>query len=377
MRLRSLRLTTHAPAQPTNLPCKLSRSSHTGGPRSPHSPRSPHPNPRPRRSPHPHRSLRRQLHRHLLPRRPLPRQAPLHPRPGGRWHRRLARRPDRRHHRSNPETASPGAGIPGTYAQFAVAPVDRLVNPRGVTSQQAAAAMHPGHDRPLSPHSTYAIQPQRRVLIHAGAGGTGLLLIQMAKSLGARVFTTVSTEEKAALARAAGADEVILYTAKTSPQRSKRLPPGRPPSRLRLRRQIHLRAAPFSAFVPAACWSSSAAPAVPSRPSISSASPPWARSTSPAPRSRTTSPPAQTSRPARPKRPQRRRRRHPQAPHRTHLPPRRSRPRPPRSRIPQNHRQTPPHSITVACAVVILSASPEGGSAFRTPRPATRNILLP
>ena len=61
-------------------------------------------------------------------------------------------------------------------------------------------------------HSTYPIQSGDEVLIHAGAGGTGLLLIQMAKARGARVFTTVSTEEKAALARAAGADEIILYT---------------------------------------------------------------------------------------------------------------------------------------------------------------------
>jgi NADPH2:quinone reductase len=61
-------------------------------------------------------------------------------------------------------------------------------------------------------HSTYAIQAGDEVLVHAGAGGVGLLLIQMAKSLGARVFTTVSNEEKAELAREAGADEVILYT---------------------------------------------------------------------------------------------------------------------------------------------------------------------
>ncbi len=61
-------------------------------------------------------------------------------------------------------------------------------------------------------HSTYAIQQGDAVLVHAGAGGVGLLLIQMAKRLGARVFATVSTEEKAALARAAGADEAILYT---------------------------------------------------------------------------------------------------------------------------------------------------------------------
>jgi NADPH:quinone reductase len=102
--------------------------------------------------------------------------------------------------------------IPGTYAQLAVAPVSRLVEiPDGISFQQAAAAMLQGMTAHYLSHSTYAIQPDDAVLIHAGAGGVGLLLIQMAKWLGARVFTTVSTEEKAALAREAGADETILY----------------------------------------------------------------------------------------------------------------------------------------------------------------------
>ncbi len=104
-------------------------------------------------------------------------------------------------------------GIPGTYAQFALAPVDRLVPiPASLTTQQAAAAILQGMTAHYLAHSTYPIQRGDEVLIHAGAGGTGLLLTQIAKSLGARVFTTVSTEEKAALSRAAGADEVILYT---------------------------------------------------------------------------------------------------------------------------------------------------------------------
>jgi NADPH:quinone reductase len=103
--------------------------------------------------------------------------------------------------------------IPGTYAQFAVAPVSRLIPiPEGVTTTQAAAGILQGLTAHYLTHSTYPIQPGDEVLIHAGAGGTGLLLIQMAKTLGARVFTTVSTDEKAALATAAGADEVILYT---------------------------------------------------------------------------------------------------------------------------------------------------------------------
>jgi NADPH:quinone reductase len=103
--------------------------------------------------------------------------------------------------------------ILGTYAQLAVAPAQRLVRiPEGITFQQAAAAMLQGMTAHYLAHSSYAIQPGDDVLIHAGAGGVGLLLIQMAKQLGARIFTTVSTEEKAALAREAGADETILYT---------------------------------------------------------------------------------------------------------------------------------------------------------------------
>jgi NADPH:quinone reductase len=105
------------------------------------------------------------------------------------------------------------AAIPGTYAEFAVVPVSRLIAvPDAIPSQQAAGAMLQGMTAHYLSHSTYAIQPGDTVLIHAGAGGVGLLLIQMAKRLGARVFTTVSTEEKAALAREAGADEAILYT---------------------------------------------------------------------------------------------------------------------------------------------------------------------
>jgi NADPH2:quinone reductase len=76
-------------------------------------------------------------------------------------------------------------------------------------------------------YATYPIQPDDTVLIHAGAGGVGLLLIQMAKRLGARVFATVSTEEKAALARAAGADQAILYTREDFTARVRELTGGR------------------------------------------------------------------------------------------------------------------------------------------------------
>lgn len=103
--------------------------------------------------------------------------------------------------------------VSGTYAQLAVAPAERLIQiPESVTFQQAAGAMLQGMTAHYLAHSTYSIRSGDEVLIHAGAGGVGLLLTQMAKSLGARVFTTVSNEEKAALSRAAGADEVILYT---------------------------------------------------------------------------------------------------------------------------------------------------------------------
>lgn len=119
-------------------------------------------------------------------------------------------------------------GVPGTYAEFAVAPVDRIVAvPSGVSSQQAAAAILQGMTAHYLAHSTYKIQSGDEVLIHAGAGGTGLLLTQVAKSLGARVLTTVSTEEKAALSRAAGADEVILYTQTDFSAEVKRLTSGR------------------------------------------------------------------------------------------------------------------------------------------------------
>jgi NADPH:quinone reductase len=119
------------------------------------------------------------------------------------------------------------AHILGAYAQFAVAPVSRLIAvPDGITSEQAAAALLQGMTAHYLSHSTYAIQRGDSILIHAGAGGVGLLLIQMAKRLGARIFTTVSTEEKAALAREAGADETILYTREDFTKRVRELTNG-------------------------------------------------------------------------------------------------------------------------------------------------------
>jgi NADPH2:quinone reductase len=118
-------------------------------------------------------------------------------------------------------------GIPGTYASVAVAPVSRLIRvPDGMSTTAAAAAILQGMTAHYLLHSTYAVRPGQTVLIHAGAGGTGLLLIQMAKRLGARVLTTVSTDEKAALAKGAGADEVILYTRENIVARVKELTGG-------------------------------------------------------------------------------------------------------------------------------------------------------
>lgn len=117
--------------------------------------------------------------------------------------------------------------VPGTYAQLAIAPVSRLVHvPDAVTMQQAAATMLQGMTAHYLAHSTYPLHPGSEILVHAGAGGVGLLLTQIAKSLGARVITTVSNEEKAELSRSAGADEVILYTREGFAAAVKKLAPG-------------------------------------------------------------------------------------------------------------------------------------------------------
>jgi len=120
------------------------------------------------------------------------------------------------------------ANGPGSYAQQVVLPVDKTVPiPPGVTSQQAAAVMLQGMTARFLSHETWPLQQGQRALVHAGAGGVGLLLIQMAARRGARVLTTVSTEEKAALARRAGASEVILYTQQDFVSEVRRLTGGR------------------------------------------------------------------------------------------------------------------------------------------------------
>lgn len=112
----------------------------------------------------------------------------------------------------------------GAYAEYAVVPARRLVPiPDAIDVRQAAAVMLQGLTAHYLTHSTYPLQPGDCALVHAAAGGVGLLLIQMAKRRGARVIGTVSTEEKARLAREAGADEVVLYTQADFEAETKRL----------------------------------------------------------------------------------------------------------------------------------------------------------
>jgi NADPH:quinone reductase len=100
----------------------------------------------------------------------------------------------------------------GSYAEYAVVPAAQLVKiPDHVDFQTAAAAMLQGMTAHYLTHSTYALKAGDTCLVHAAAGGTGALIVQMAHNLGARVIGTVSTAEKAEVARAAGADDVILY----------------------------------------------------------------------------------------------------------------------------------------------------------------------
>ena len=116
----------------------------------------------------------------------------------------------------------------GAYAQYAVVPAAQLVKlPATVDFQTAAAAMLQGMTAHYLTHSTFVLKSGDTCLVHAAAGGAGLLLVQMAHRAGARVFGTVSTEAKAQLAKQAGADEVILYTHQDFEAEVKRLTGGR------------------------------------------------------------------------------------------------------------------------------------------------------
>ncbi len=119
------------------------------------------------------------------------------------------------------------AAVLGAYAEYATVPADRVVVlPDGVSSKQGAAAMLQGMTAHYLASTTYPLKPGDSCLVHAAAGGVGLLLCQIAKLRGARVIGTVSTREKAELARDAGADEVIRYTEQDFEAEVKRLTNG-------------------------------------------------------------------------------------------------------------------------------------------------------
>jgi len=116
----------------------------------------------------------------------------------------------------------------GSYAEFVAVPADRLVPiPRGVNERQAAATMLQGMTAHYLSHDTHPLKRGETALIHAAAGGVGMLLVQMAHNIGGRVIGTVSTEEKAKLARDVGADEIILYSTSDFEEETKRLTGGK------------------------------------------------------------------------------------------------------------------------------------------------------
>jgi NADPH:quinone reductase len=119
-------------------------------------------------------------------------------------------------------------GVPGAYAQYAAVPAARLVVlPQGVSTKQGAAIMLQGMTAHYLACSTYPLKKGDSCLIHAAAGGVGLILCQIARLRGAKVIGTVSTEEKAKLAREAGADETILYTKQDFAAEVKRITGGK------------------------------------------------------------------------------------------------------------------------------------------------------
>ena len=116
----------------------------------------------------------------------------------------------------------------GSYAEYAAVPESMLVAlPSTVSFRDGAAAMLQGMTAHYLTHSTYPLKKGDTALIHAAAGGTGLLLVQMAKLAGARVIGTAGTEAKAQLAREAGADEMILYSTEDFVAETRRLTDGR------------------------------------------------------------------------------------------------------------------------------------------------------
>ena len=116
----------------------------------------------------------------------------------------------------------------GSYAEYALVPAAQLVKvPAGLSPEKAAASMLQGMTAHYLAYSTYPLKAGDTALVHAGAGGVGLLLTQMAARLGARVITTVSTEAKAELSREAGASDAIVYTEQNFETEVKRLTGGK------------------------------------------------------------------------------------------------------------------------------------------------------
>ena len=134
-----------------------------------------------------------------------------------------------------PGVSEPGVGTRvayclsrGSYAEYAVVPAWRLVPvPEGVGWSMAAALQLQGSTAHYLSHSLFPLQPGQTCLVHAGAGGVGQLLVQLAKARGARVIATVGSEEKAAIAAACGADHTILYRAVDFQPEVRRLTDGR------------------------------------------------------------------------------------------------------------------------------------------------------
>lgn len=117
---------------------------------------------------------------------------------------------------------------PGSYAEYAVVPAWKLVKvPDNLDMQSAAAAMLQGMTAHYLTHSTYPLEKGNIILVHAAAGGVGLLLVQIAKNLGATVIGTVSAQEKSRIAKEAGADHVVIYTQLDFEEEVKKLTNGK------------------------------------------------------------------------------------------------------------------------------------------------------
>jgi NADPH2:quinone reductase len=120
------------------------------------------------------------------------------------------------------------SGTLGSYAEYVAAPEEHLVPvPAAITDEQAAAAMMHGLTAHYLVNDAYKLKAGETALVHAAAGGVGLLVVQMARAIGARVIGTASSEEKAQLAREAGAEEVIIFTKNDFESDVKRLTDGK------------------------------------------------------------------------------------------------------------------------------------------------------